>query len=122
MVQPTSAPLTAAAEALDLAQMVVDAGCDAVRAHGGVDANQVVAYDLAHSAAAVATARATLTYGALGETEELLATAFVADVLGEYMASSHRDDALLISYDDRLGNRTVFKRLGYLIEHRRIER
>ena len=46
MVQPTSAPLTAAAEALELAQTVVDAGCGAVRAHGGVDANQVVAYDL----------------------------------------------------------------------------
>ena len=86
MVQPTSAPLTAAAEALELAQTVVDAGCGAVRAHGGVDANQVVAYDLAHSAAAVATARATLTYGALGETEQLLATAFVADVLGDLIA------------------------------------
>jgi len=45
----------------------------------------------------------------------------VADVLGEYMASSHRDDTLLISYGDRLGNRTVFKRLGYLIEHRGID-
>jgi predicted transcriptional regulator of viral defense system len=39
-----------------------------------------------------------------------------ADVLAQYMASPHRDDALLISYGDRLGNRTVFKRLGYLIE------
>ena len=31
--------------------------------------------------------------------------------------SEHRDDQLLIDYGDRLGNRTVFKRLGYLIEH-----
>lgn len=45
----------------------------------------------------------------------------VADVLGEYMASSLRDDDLLISYAERLGNRTVFKRLGYLIEQRGIE-
>ena len=62
---------------------VVDAGCAAVRAGGGVDANQVVAYDVAHAAAAVATARATLAYGALGETEGRLAAAFVADVLAD---------------------------------------
>lgn len=40
----------------------------------------------------------------------------VADVLGEYLAGSHRDDDLLVSYADRLGNRTVAKRLGYLLE------
>jgi (2S)-methylsuccinyl-CoA dehydrogenase len=81
---PTSTPgMAAAADAVELAQRLVDAGCAAVRANGGVDANQVVAYDVAHAAAAVATARATLTYGAAGETEELLATAFVADVLAD---------------------------------------
>jgi (2S)-methylsuccinyl-CoA dehydrogenase len=83
MTQPTSPSLVAASEAVELAQRLVDSACAAVRANGGVDANQVVAYDVAHAAAAVATARATLTYGALGETEELLATAFVADVLGD---------------------------------------
>jgi (2S)-methylsuccinyl-CoA dehydrogenase len=83
MTQTTSPGLAAAAEAVELAQRLVDSACDAVRTNGGVDANQVVAYDVAHAAAAVATARATLTYGALGETEELLATAFVADVLGD---------------------------------------
>lgn len=40
----------------------------------------------------------------------------VADVLHEYLNSEHRDDRLLIDYGDRLGNRTVFKRLGYLLE------
>jgi predicted transcriptional regulator of viral defense system len=40
----------------------------------------------------------------------------VADVLREYMASQHRNDQLLIEYADRLDNRAVFKRLGYLIE------
>lgn len=45
----------------------------------------------------------------------------VAHVLGEYMVSSHRDDDLLISYAVHLGNRTVFKRLGYLIEQRGID-
>jgi hypothetical protein len=40
----------------------------------------------------------------------------VAAVLEEYLRSEHRDDALLIEYGDRLGNRTVFKRLGWLLE------
>jgi predicted transcriptional regulator of viral defense system len=40
----------------------------------------------------------------------------VADVLAEYADSTHRDDELLIRYGDRLGNRTVCKRLGYLVE------
>ena len=41
----------------------------------------------------------------------------MADVLDEYLHSEHRDDRLLIGYGDRLGNRAVFKRLGYLLEH-----
>jgi predicted transcriptional regulator of viral defense system len=40
----------------------------------------------------------------------------VADVLEEYFSGDDRDDELLIAYGDRLGNRTVFKRLGYLVE------
>jgi predicted transcriptional regulator of viral defense system len=40
----------------------------------------------------------------------------VSDVLIEYLDSTHRDDALLIEYGDRLANRTVFKRLGFLLE------
>jgi len=83
MTQSTSPGLAAAVEAVELAQRLVDSSCAAIRANGGVDANQVVAYDVAHAAAAVATARASLTYGALGDTEELLATAFVADVVAD---------------------------------------
>lgn len=45
----------------------------------------------------------------------------VVDVVGEYMASEHRNDQLLVEYGDRLGNRAVFKRLGYLIELMGIE-
>ena len=41
-----------------------------------------------------------------------------ADVLHEYLASEHRNDSLLVEYGDRVGNRTVFKRLGYLLETR----
>jgi len=83
VTEPGSPGLAAASEAVELAQHLVDLGCATVRANGGVDLNQVVAYDVAHAAAAVATARAALTYGAFGETEESLATAFVADVLAD---------------------------------------
>lgn len=40
----------------------------------------------------------------------------VSDVVSTYFASEHRSDDLLVEYGDRLGNRTVFKRLGYLVE------
>lgn len=45
----------------------------------------------------------------------------VAGAVAEYFGSKeHRDDDLLIGYGDRLGNKTVFKRLGYLVESLRI--
>lgn len=40
----------------------------------------------------------------------------VANVLQEYFQSEHRDDQKLIDYAGRRGNRSVFKRLGYLAE------
>lgn len=40
----------------------------------------------------------------------------VAEVLETYFGGEHRDDDRLVDYADRLGNRTVFKRLGYLLE------
>ncbi|MDQ1392355.1 MAG: (2S)-methylsuccinyl-CoA dehydrogenase [Acidimicrobiaceae bacterium] len=55
----------------------------AAQGAGAVDANQVVAYDLAHAAAGVAVARAAVNYAALGEVEAALASAFVADALFE---------------------------------------
>lgn len=39
-----------------------------------------------------------------------------SEVVSEYFASSHRDDELVVRHGDRLGNRAVFKRLGYVIE------
>jgi (2S)-methylsuccinyl-CoA dehydrogenase len=83
MMHSSLTGLAAATDALELARHLVDQGCATVRANGGVDTNQVVAYDVAHAASAVATARATLDYGRRGEIEELLATAFVADVLAD---------------------------------------
>ena len=74
--------LAAAADAVGLCQAVVDRTAHRLAA-AGVDDNQVVAYDLAHAAAAVATARATLDYGALGEVEARIACAFVADAVAD---------------------------------------
>ncbi|MGH9107950.1 MAG: acyl-CoA dehydrogenase family protein, partial [Acidimicrobiales bacterium] len=75
--------LDAAASAVGLCQAIVDAGARHLAANGGVDANQVVAYDLAHAAAAVATARATLDYGATGDVEARIACAFAADAAAD---------------------------------------
>jgi (2S)-methylsuccinyl-CoA dehydrogenase len=65
------------------AQSVVDAGVAALVGAGGPDAAQVLAYDIAHAAAAVRTAEAVLTYGALGDTEARIACAFVADAVAD---------------------------------------
>lgn len=40
----------------------------------------------------------------------------VADVVSEYFGSEHRNDDRLLAHIERLGNRTVFKRLGFLLE------
>ena len=45
----------------------------------------------------------------------------VSQVLKAYLEGEHRDEGKLIEYADRLGNRTVFKRLGYLVEALGIE-
>ncbi len=74
--------LDRAAEALECASTVVERGVRAI-AECGVDAAQVVAYDVAHAAAAVATARAALAYGRLGDLEGRLACVFVADVVAD---------------------------------------
>ena len=55
--------------ALGDAQGVVDTCVKRFSEPGSVDANQVVAYDLAHAAAAVACAKAAANYGDRGETE-----------------------------------------------------
>jgi predicted transcriptional regulator of viral defense system len=40
----------------------------------------------------------------------------VAEVLSAYLSSEHRDEARVLEYADQLGNRAVFKRLGYIVE------
>ena len=45
----------------------------------------------------------------------------VADVLETHYRSDHWDEALLGDYVGRLGNRTAYKRLGYLVETLRLD-
>ncbi len=76
-----SADLSAAAAALDLASGVVGRGVRTLASAGGPDQAQVLAYDVAHAAAGVETARSMLDYGAKGADEARLTCAFVADVV-----------------------------------------
>lgn len=75
--------LTAASAVVDLAAEVVAKGTRALAAGGGPDHDQVLGYDLAHTSAAVETAKAMLEYGAKGDLEARIACAFVADAVGE---------------------------------------
>ena len=76
-----STDLNAAATVIDLADAVVGKGIRHLAEIGGPDQNQVLGYDLAHAASAVATARSMLDYGAKGDVEARLTCAFVADVI-----------------------------------------
>ena len=40
----------------------------------------------------------------------------IAEMVVTYFTGEHRDDKLMVQYGEKLGNHTVFKRLGYLIE------
>ncbi|MHB1777220.1 MAG: acyl-CoA dehydrogenase family protein [Acidimicrobiales bacterium] len=78
-----AADLAAAAGAVARCEEIVAAATAHLAEAGGADRHQVVAYDLAHAAAATATARATLDYGAKGGVEARIACAFVADVVAD---------------------------------------
>jgi (2S)-methylsuccinyl-CoA dehydrogenase len=78
--------LPAAGDLVTAADAVVATGLRSLEARGGPDLNQSLAYDLAHSASALATARAALDYGRHGETEAALATAFVGLALVDLAA------------------------------------
>jgi (2S)-methylsuccinyl-CoA dehydrogenase len=88
------ADLDGAARAVSLAESVVQAALTGVADRGGIDTEQVVAYDVAHAAAACATARATLDYGLRGHTEGLLCCAFVADAVADLAAKVFGREAL----------------------------
>ena len=80
-----SADLTSVAAALDIAQGVLDSGIARLAADG-IDTNQVLAYDVAHAAAAVMAARGLLSYGARGEDEAKVTCAFAAEAMADLAA------------------------------------
>ena len=46
----------------------------------------------------------------------------VADIFQSYLSDHRRSDSLLLEYAHKLGNRSVFKRLGYLLEIMNIDK
>jgi (2S)-methylsuccinyl-CoA dehydrogenase len=73
--------LPAAADAIDLADRIVGKAVRHLAEIGGPDVHQVLAYDLAHAASGVATARSLLDYGTKGDVEAKITCAFAADML-----------------------------------------
>jgi (2S)-methylsuccinyl-CoA dehydrogenase len=102
-----AADLASAASVLDLAHETVASGVRTLAAAGGPDFAQVLAYDLAHAASALETARAMLDYGSKGDDEARLTCAFVADavydlatrVLGRESEWGVADDQLAAAHD-----------------------
>jgi (2S)-methylsuccinyl-CoA dehydrogenase len=82
----SSPDLAAAGALVGCAYTTIAAGTDALRRAGGPDVSQVLAYDLAHAAAAATTARVMLDYGAKGETETAITCAFAADMVHDLQA------------------------------------
>ncbi len=87
--------LRAAADAVDLVARAVDTAAHNLAAASSADGklsvakldeHQVVAYDLAHAAAAVEASRVMCAYGEKGEMESMLARAYVADAFADVVA------------------------------------
>src|SRR5690242_14568759 len=78
-----TADLNAAKAVIDIATEVVDRATKTLAAAGDLDANQVIAYDLAHAAATVDAGRAMLGYGEKGDVEANLTCAYIADLVAE---------------------------------------
>ena len=76
----TAPDLQAANQVIQLAESVLDTAIRHLAAAGGPDVHQVVAYDIAHAASALATARALMDYGAKGDVEASITCAFTADM------------------------------------------
>jgi (2S)-methylsuccinyl-CoA dehydrogenase len=78
-----SLDLEVASSLIEQAQEVLNEALRELRGRGGVDDNQLFAYDLAHAASALATARASLAYARHGEVESRLFAAFLALALSD---------------------------------------
>lgn len=77
----TAPDLPAAADVIDLADRVVGKAVRRLAAlDGGPDAHQVLAYEVAHAASAVATAKSLIDYGNKGDVEGKITCAYAADM------------------------------------------
>ena len=80
---PTTSTLADTFELIEKAQHVIDRAVSSLRDRGGADVQQTLAYDVAHAASAVATARACRSYAQRGEVEAALVNAFFALALAD---------------------------------------
>ncbi len=92
--------LARASQLVSDAQSVIDSATAALRDSGGIDANQTLAYDVAHAASALATARASLAYAAHGEVESQLVAAFLALALSDLATRVLGREALWAAPED----------------------
>ncbi len=74
-----------AASIISAARGMVDKAIASLVAKGGPDAQQTLAYDIAHVAAQVETARSLLDYGAKGTVEGNITCAFTADMAHDFI-------------------------------------
>jgi (2S)-methylsuccinyl-CoA dehydrogenase len=103
MTEHTVPDLAAAADAVDLADGVIGAAVRRLAATGGPDAHQVLAYDVAHAAAAAATARALLDYGTHGDVEARIACAYAAEMVHDLLTRLAGREQLWDVEPDALG-------------------
>ena len=95
-----SLDLANAAELVELAQSVIDGALISLKRGGGVEAHQSLAYDVAHAASALATARASLNYAAQGDVESNLVAAFLAIALSDLATRTLGREVLWAVEDD----------------------
>ena len=76
--------LTTAANVIEGVGQLIRRATKRLAEAGGPEREQVLAYDLAHSSAALETARSLLDYGAKGENEATITCAFVADMVHDF--------------------------------------
>ncbi|MSZ56614.1 MAG: acyl-CoA dehydrogenase, partial [Actinobacteria bacterium] len=82
----TAPDLQTAAAVINTARAMVDTAIQTLIAKGGPDANQTLAYDIAHVAAAIETSRGLLEYGAKGTVEGNITCAFTADMVHDFIS------------------------------------
>ena len=104
---PVTPDLAAAAAALDVGQAVIDSAVGRLAEHG-IDANQVLAYDVAHAAAALMCGRGLLDYGSKGDDEGRITAAFIADALADLGAKLFGREAEWGVANDALDNARDF--------------